>query len=171
MDLEDDHNHFCIYCGEPLEPGQNFCSQCGREVYREFKVEVIRKLSKYELKIDEIEQEYDSKQKKAFELLERSFDPTHISYSKFSAAIKKSNQLFKSQLEVTREMLKVDDDDNRIVERELENKIKILETFIDKIEDLINELVIHLSSNKKDNEDIDNLFHDMDDLIDSVKNY
>ena len=171
MDLEDDHNHFCIYCGEPLEPGQNFCSQCGREVYREFKVEVVRNPSKYELKIDEIKQEYDSKQAKAFELVEKSFDPSHLSYSKFSEAIKKSNRLFESQLEVTREMLKVDDDDSIIVKRELENKIRILETFIDKIEDLINELVIHLSSNKRDNEDIDNLFHDMDDLIDSVKDY
>jgi hypothetical protein len=39
------------------------------------------------------------------------------------------------------------------------------------MDDLINELVIQLSSNKKDNEDVDNLFKDMDDLIDSVKDY
>lgn len=39
------------------------------------------------------------------------------------------------------------------------------------MEDLINELVIQLSSNKKDNEDINNLFNEMDDLIDSVKDY
>lgn len=171
MDLEEEHNNFCIYCGEPLEPGQNFCSQCGREVYHEFKLEVVRTPSKYELKIDEIKQEYDSKQAKAFELVEKAFDPTHLSYSKFSSAIKKSNQLFESQLDVTRKMIEVDDEDYGVVDREIENKIKTLETFVDKIEDLINELVIHLSSNKKDSDDIDNLFHDMDDLIDSVKNY
>ena len=39
------------------------------------------------------------------------------------------------------------------------------------MEDLINELVIQLSSNKQDNDDINNLFRDMDDLIDSVKDY
>jgi hypothetical protein len=39
------------------------------------------------------------------------------------------------------------------------------------MEELINELVIQLSSNKKDNDDINDLFKDMDDLIDSVKDY
>jgi hypothetical protein len=57
------------------------------------------------------------------------------------------------------------------VNREIEIKIKTLETFVDKMEDLINELVIQLSSNEKDNDDINNLFKDMDDLIDSVKDY
>ena len=62
-------------------------------------------------------------------------------------------------------------DDSSLVNVEIENKIKTLNTFVDKMEDLINELVIQLSSNQKDNEDIDNLFKDMDDLIDSVKDY
>ena len=39
------------------------------------------------------------------------------------------------------------------------------------MEDLTNELIIHLSSNKKDNDDINDLFKDMDDLINSVKDY
>ena len=56
-------------------------------------------------------------------------------------------------------------------DEEIDNKIKTLQSFIDKMEDLINELVIHLSSNKEDNDDINNLFKDMDDLIGSVKDY
>lgn len=167
----EDHNNFCIYCGERLEPGQNFCSECGREVYRENEPIVIKEISIYEMRIDEIEEEYNLKQKKAFELVEKSFDPTHISYSKFASAIAKSNELFAEQVEIARKMIDVNDEDNELVSKEIENKIATLETFVDKIEDLINELVIHLSSNKKDNEDIDNLFHDMDDLIDSVKDY
>ena len=63
------------------------------------------------------------------------------------------------------------DENNNLVEGELENKIRTLNTFVDKMEDLIDELVIHLSSNKKDDEDINNLFKDMDDLINSVKDY
>ena len=60
---------------------------------------------------------------------------------------------------------------NPFVIKELDGKIKTLETFIDKMEDLTNELIIHLSSNKKDNDDINDLFKDMDDLINSVKDY
>ena len=37
--------------------------------------------------------------------------------------------------------------------------------------DLIDGMVIRLSSNEHDIEDINNLFEDMDDLIDSVKDY
>lgn len=169
MDFEDDNNHFCIYCGSALEPGQHFCIECGKEVYHEPRPEIVKEPSIYEAKVDGLEEEYDRKQKKAMELVEKTFDPTHMSYSKFTSAIRKSNHLFEEQVEVTRRMLEIDGSD--IVEQELKNKIKTLETFIDKIEDLINELVIHMSSNKDDNEDIDTLFHDMDDLIDSVKDY
>ena len=95
----------------------------------------------------------------------------HMAYNKFSSSINKSNQLFANQLEVTRKMVELDTDNNELVEKEIDSKIKTLETFVDKMEDLINELVIHLSSNEKDNDDINNLFNDMDDLIHSVKDY
>ena len=68
-------------------------------------------------------------------------------------------------------MAEIDVDENPFVEKEMESKLVTLQTFIDKMDDLTNELIIHLSSNKQDNDDINNLFKDMDDLIDSVKDY
>lgn len=171
MTLEDNHNHFCIYCGAKLIPNQHFCSQCGKEVYHDLEPQVIHNTSKYKERVEELAQEYDLKQRKATELVEKLFDSTHMSYQKFSQAIKKSNGLFENQLTVTKKMIELDDGRNMIVKRELEVKIKTLSAFIDKMEDLINELVIQLSSNKRDDEDINNLFQDMDDLIDSVKDY
>lgn len=170
MSINDDHNHFCIYCGEKLIPGQNFCTQCGRQVFhKEPVVNVIS--SKYDDKIDEIEKEYGLKQERAKELVDKLFDPNHMAYNKFSSSIDRSNQLFNNQLEVTKKMVELDTDNNELVEKEIDAKIKTLETFIDKMDDLINELVINLSSNKKDSDDINNLFNDMDDLIRSVKDY
>lgn len=170
MGIDDNHNHYCIYCGEKLDPGQHFCSECGREVYHvEPIVNVIS--SKYDVKIDEIEQEYNFKQRKAMDLVEKQFDSGHMAYEKFSSSINRSNQLFNNQLEVTKKMIELDVDSNQLVENEIDNKIKVLETFIDKMDDLINELVIHISSNKKDDDEINNLFNDMDDLIRSVKDY
>ena len=167
--MQDNHNHFCIYCGAKLVPNQHFCSQCGHEVYREPE-EVVKTPSRYESIIDGIEKEYNSKQAKASELVEKLFDPTHMSYSKFMNTIKKSNQLFSNQLAIAHRMIELGDN-NTLVKGEIENKIKTLNAFVDKMEDLINELVIQLSSNEKDNDDINNLFKDMDDLIDSVKDY
>ena len=68
-------------------------------------------------------------------------------------------------------MAEMDINESPFVEKELENKLVTLQTFIDKMEDLINELIIHMSSNREDTEDINALFDDMDDLIDSVKDY
>ncbi len=166
----DDRNHFCIYCGAKLEPNQKFCTQCGKQVFHEEKtVDVVP--SKYDEIIDNLEKDYDLKQRRATELVEKLFDPTQMAYNKFSSSINKSNQLFANQLDVTKKMVELDTDNNELVEKEIESKIKTLETFIDKMEDLINELVIYLSSNKDDTEDINNLFNDMDDLIRSVKDY
>lgn len=166
--VEDNHNHFCIYCGARLVPNQHFCSQCGKEVYHD-PAPSIKASSIYEAKIKKIEQEYDSKQVKAKELVDKLFDPSHMSYSKFASAIEKSNQLFANQLKITQKMMELDSSD--VVNRQIEDKINVLNAFVDKMEDLINELVIQLSSNKHDNDDINNLFNDMDDLIDSVKDY
>jgi paraquat-inducible protein B len=94
-----------------------------------------------------------------------------MAYEKFISSINKSNKLFDIQVDIARKMSEMDFGENPFVEKELKSKINLLQEFIDKMEDLISELVIHLSSNKKDNEDIDNLFKDMDDLIDSVKDY
>ncbi len=170
MTINEDHNHFCIYCGAKLESGQHFCTQCGKEVFHdELSVEVVP--SKYDEIIFDIEQEYDIKQKRAKELVSKLFDPTHMAYNKFLSSINNSNRLFYSQVEITKKMVEVDDGSKEFVEHEIDNKIQVLKTFICKMDDLIDELVIHLSSNKEDSDDINNLFNDMDDLIDSVKDY
>ena len=170
MTVIDDHNHFCIYCGARLDPGQNFCTQCGKAVIRD-EFPDKETLSKYNEEIDKLEQEYNIKQSKAIDLVAKLFDPSHMAYSKFSSSITKSNQLFKNQVIIARRMTELENEDNQVVEREIENKLKTLRTFIDKMNDLTNELVIQLSLNKKDTEDINDLFNDMDDLINSVKDY
>lgn len=170
MDIEDNHNHFCIYCGARIDAGQNFCSECGKPVFRnEVKVKIIP--SKYNDKISQLEQDYDLKQSRAKELVEKLFDPNHLAYEKFMNSINKSNNLFSTQLDIAKKMAEMDLNENPFVEKEIEKKLKTLQDFIDKMEDLINELVIHMGSNKEDDTDINNLFKDMDDLIDSVKDY
>lgn len=98
-----------------------------------------------------------------------SQDP--VEYGKFESTIKKSNKLFSNQLFVVKKMMELDMDDNELLKQEIDNKIDVLDSFNDKLEELINELVIKISSNKNDDEEINNLFNDMDELIDSVKKY
>jgi hypothetical protein len=170
MPVEDNHNHFCIYCGARIDAGQNFCCECGRPVFKK-EPEIRRVPSEYEKRIDELEAEYDIKQAKAKELVDNQFDPNHMAYERFTSSITKSNNLFSTQISIARKMAEMDLNKSPFVEKELDNKLHTLETFIDKMEDLINELIIHLSSNKEDTADVNALFDDMDDLIDSVKDY
>lgn len=163
------HNHFCIYCGARLEEHQNFCIQCGKKVVQD-ETPVKVNVSKYVDEVDRLEQEYNIKQSRATELVNKLFDPNHMSYDKFSSAITRSNQLFANQVIIARKMLEFDDE-TQIIEHEIVNKIKTLNSFIDKMGNLTDELVIQMSSNKEDNEDIENLFDEMDDLINSVKDY
>lgn len=164
------HNHFCIYCGARLLDGQNFCSECGKQIYKVTNT-VKKTHSKYESKIEALEKEYNIKQNKAKELVEKLFNPDHMAYQKFMSSINKSNNLFSTQVDIAKKMAELSIEENPFVEKEIENKFTTLETFIDKIEDLTNELIIHLSSNKKDNDEVQHLFKDMDDLIHSVKDY
>lgn len=171
MSIQDNHNHFCIYCGSKLVPNQHFCSQCGKEVYHQPDVMQNQQTIQYENDVEKIAQEYNLKQSKAKELVEKLFNPSTDQYQKFTQIIIKSNGLFDNQLTVTRKMIELNEVNKDFIEKEIKTKIITLNTFIDKMDDLINELVIQLSSNKNDDEDINNLFEDMDDLIDSVKNY
>lgn len=170
MTLDDNYTHFCIYCGTKLDAGQNFCAECGKPVYRQDPV-IKKEPSKYFLKIEELEKEYNLKQSRATELVGKLFEPDHLAYERFNASIKKSNNLFDIQVGIAKKMAEIDANDNPFVLKEMEGKLNTLQAFIDKMDDLTNELIIHLSSNKKDNDDINSLFKDMDDLIDSVKDY
>jgi len=170
MEIEDNHNHFCIYCGAKLIENQHFCSECGKEVFQGQSIE-INVSSKYDSRLIEIKKEYNLKQTKASQLVEKLFPPDHIAYTKFTSIIEKSNRLFANHFDVTQKMVELDVDNNELVEKEIENKISILSSFVDKMNELINELIIHIGSNKKDDDDINNLFNDMDDLINSIKNY
>ena len=170
MGTEDNHNHFCIYCGAKLDAGQNFCSECGKPVFKN-KVDVRAAPSRYGEKITQLESEYDLKQSRARELVEKLFGSNHVSYERFTGSINRSNNLFSTQVDIARKMDELNFDEKPFVKKEIENKLATLQTFIDKMDDLINELIIQISSNKDDNTDINNLFKDMDDLIDSVKDY
>ena len=56
MAIEDNHNHFCIYCGAKIDFDQNFCSECGKPVYRK-EPEVKKVSAEYDNKIAELEVE------------------------------------------------------------------------------------------------------------------
>ena len=112
-----------------------------------------------------------AKEKVVVNLIEKSFAPPQITYDKFMDTVNKCNKVFNNQVDSALNIVKLTTRETPRIDTELENKITNMKAIISQIDDLTNELIINLSSNKKSNSDVENLFDDMKDLIDSVKKY
>lgn len=128
-------------------------------------------LKRYEDEVNNLKVEYDAKEKVVINLIEKSFAPPQITYDKFMDTVNNCNKVFNSQVDSALNIVRLATRETPRIDTELENKITNMKAIISQIDDLTNELIINLSSNKKSNADVENLFDDMKDLIDSVKKY
>ena len=128
-------------------------------------------LKRYEDEVNNLKVEYDAKEKVVVNLIEKSFAPPQITYDKFMATVNNCNKVFNNQVDSALNIVKLTTRETPRIDTELESKISNMKAIISNIDDLTNELIINLSSNKKSNSDVENLFDDMKDLIDSVKKY
>lgn len=126
-------------------------------------------LKAYGNKINSLKNEFDHKEKNVKELIEKRFSPPQITYDKFMNSIKKCNEIFNSQYQSASNIISLAAQDTPKIDMELESKINSLESIIKYIDDLTNELLINMNSDS--DKDIENLYEDMEDLIDSVKDY
>ena len=131
----------------------------------------VESLKKYENKVNELKVLYDAKEDVVKELIEKRFKPPQITYDKFMATVDNCHKLFYEQVDGALNITQMAVEDTPRIDFELEKKIENMQSLIDQVEELINELVINISSDKHSNEDIKNVLEDMDNLIDSVKEY
>lgn len=134
-------------------------------------VEDSHPLKNYENQITTLKAEYDAKEKVVVNLIEKSFAPPQITYDKFMDSVNNCNKVFNTQFDGAINIIKLTTKETPRIDRELEERIRNMNTIIAHVDDLTNELIINLSSNKDVDTDVDMLFDDMKDLIDSVKKY
>ena len=163
--------NYCINCGSKLDPSDNFCPNCGvkLEEYDSMLINDDDFFLKYEIKIDALNDEYNIKMNKALELIKKQFDSSQISYSNFISTINDSNNVFYNNVEIARDIIKLSDKPSLKIKNELDSKIDTLNSIIDKLEEFIDELIIHSASETE--KDVENLTKELDDLINSVKDY
>lgn len=128
-------------------------------------------LKRYENQINSLKAEYDAKERVVINLIEKSFAPPQITYDKFMDAVKNCTKVFNEQVDSALRIVQLTTRETPRIDAELESKISNMKNIISQIDDLTNELIINLSSDKNNNADVENLFDDMKDLIDSVKKY
>ena len=133
--------------------------------------EGLKSLKKYADEVNELKTVFDEKEITVRDLIAKRFEPPQMTYDRFMATIDKSRNLFYHEADGALNIAKYAVEDTPRVENELESKIDTLKSIIDQIEDLTNELVINISSDEKSDGDVKTLIDDMEDLIDSVKDY
>lgn len=131
----------------------------------------ISSLMEFEREANNLKVLFDVKEGVVKDLIEKRFEPPQITYDKFISMVDKCHELFYSQLDATENIIKLAAEDSPRIRDELQNKIKNMKTIIDQIEELTNELVINISSENQSDDEVKNLLNDMENLINSVKEY
>ena len=189
-------DNFCIYCGFKLFPDDHFCPNCGAkldDVVKDKKTTAPKDTPKntyssststnktatikqdytiFKNRVRSLRETYETKEAKVMELLEKKFPAGQISYYRFKDEVDNCRVSFFKEADSAQSMIDLSDEYSDKIASELKNKIKTLESIIGKLNDLQSELIISISNADDDgDEEIKNLIDEMNDLIDSVKDY
>ena len=121
------------------------------------------------VKLDELNSKFASKEKSTRDLIAKRFEPPQLTYTRFISGVDKSAELFKSNSDSAYTMISLTGEYSPRIAGEIEKKIDIMNKIVQKLDSLSNELIVNNDLSKK--EDVDTIIDDMDNLIDSVKDY
>ena len=133
------------------------------------KAQIIPEYLDYQLQLDDLNKKFQSKEKSARDLIAKRFEPPQLTYTRFITGVDKSAKLFEKHRDSAYTMISLADEYSPRIASEIEAKIDIMKAITDKMDDLSSELIV--SGNVTTTEDVDNLVADMDNLIDSVRDY
>ena len=127
--------------------------------------------SKYKLNIRDLKESFDKKETKVTELVTEHFRNSDITYSRFMNSIENSHKNFYVQAESALKIIDLTTEPSEKIEENIKKKIGVLRLIDKKIGELITELIMHDNTEEKNEEDLKILVDDMEELIDSVKDY
>ena len=126
----------------------------------------------YKNQIKKLKETYETKEAKVLELLEKKFPQGQISYYRFKEEVDNCRVNFFREADAAESMINLSDEYSDKIATELKNKVKTLQEIVAKLNDLQSELIISISNADDDgDEEIKNLIDEMNQLIDSVKDY
>ena len=192
-------DNFCIYCGFKLFPEDHFCPNCGKKLdeadvrpnnYSNTSTTnattssstgntsnnttktSTQNYSYYKKQVEDLKKTYETKEEKVLELLEKKFPNGQMSYGRFRGEVDVCRVNFFKEADAAENMINLSDEYSEKIADALNEKIKTLQSIVAKMNDLQSELIISISNGDDgSNEEIDNLIKEMNDLIDSVKDY
>lgn len=156
---------------KPYDSDNSFKTANAETRYYQSNENTLESLKKYEKEVKDLKVLFDVKEEIVRDLIKKRFEPPQITYDKFILAIDDCHKLFYSQIDATLDIIHMASEHTSRIDEEINNKINILKSIIDQLEDLTNELVINMNSDDESDMEVKNLLDDMENLIGSVKEY
>lgn len=144
------------------------------EAKKEIKVEPKRDVhdfDHYRTRLNELKIMYEIKEKNARKLIEERFTPPQLTYDRFIATVDNSTAMFNENADAISDILNLASKDSSKVDDEISSRMGVLESLVDKMDELIDELVLNMSETERNDEDATSFLQDMEHLINSVKDY
>lgn len=133
---------------------------------------VIPAFKFYEKQFNELEEIFPKKEENVMELIEQRFAPPQLTYTRFKRVVDDSHETFYSQLSAGKRILELSTEYSTKVEDELKNKVLVLNSIIQSLDKLSEELVINISQVESESDsELDELFEEFSRVTGSVRAY
>ena len=126
----------------------------------------------YKTQINDLKKLYEFKEMNVRQLIEKRFEPPQITYNRFISTVDNCTELFNNQVDVALNMMNLATKHTPKIDQEIESKIEVLKSLIEKIDSLSNELIVNIGASESQTDDnVKNIIEDMENLIHSVDEY
>ena len=139
---------------------------------REVKVKSnVNEFDQYRKRLNELKAMYEIKESNARRLIAERFAPPQLTYDRFIANVDNSTKMFNENADAISGILDLGSNDNPEISAEISSRMSVLESLVVKMDELIDELILNMSKEDKKQKNPKGFMHNMDHLIDSVKEY
>lgn len=132
---------------------------------------IIPQFEPYEKQINELKDTFSQKEINITSLIDKRFNKEELTYDRFMDVIDNCHKLFYHQADSALSIINLAPEYSVRLDESIKGKIYILESIIEELNALIEEFILLEGSDEKSEEDLKDLFVNMDNLINSVKDY
>ena len=130
--------------------------------------EIVPEFKEYKTQVEDLKRSFESKEKNVNDLLDKRFTKEELSYGRFKSVVNEFHKTFHAQADSTLTMINLAPEYSERVDNSIKDKISLLNSLVDEMSNLIEELILNDGLPDKSDEDVNELFDKMHDLIDSA---
>ena len=133
--------------------------------------DIIPQFRHYNREINDLKDTFNQKEENIKGLINKRFNSDELTYDRFMSVIENCRKLFDHQADSALSIIHLAPEYSVRLDETVKGKISIMEGIIEEMNNLIEEFIIHDGADEQSDEELKELFSNMDNLICSVKDY